>query len=82
MRFYKCIFGIIFLFISLASYPINKDDIAEGNDGRGNRSGEYPFGIESIENVIYITFYQTIENAEISVLSESSECICRDAFSP
>lgn len=82
MRPYKYVVATILLFFSLFTYATGEKEIAEGSEGRGNRSGGYPFGIETIENVIYITFYQTMEYVEISMLSESSECIYRDAFSP
>lgn len=82
MRLYRYLVVTIFLFFSVFMYATDEKDIAEGSEGRGNRSGGYPFGIEMIDHVMYITFYQTMEYVEISVLSESSECIYRDAFSP
>lgn len=76
---------ICFLFIPLFVYSFpssDKDKEVEEGWEKGNRSGGYPFGIEYENAILSLTFYQSIENIEISVLPSRGTPIHQATLSP
>lgn len=85
MKFTNILRLICFLFIPFCVYsspsPDKDKEVAEGWE-KGNRSGGYPFGIEYENAILSLTFYQSIENIEISVLSNDGTPIHQASLSP
>lgn len=85
MRFYAILRLMCFLFISLSVYSAssfyNEKEVSEGWGG-GNRSGGYPFGIEYENAILSLSFYQSMEKIEVSVLTSDGVPVYRDSLSP
>lgn len=84
MKFRKLVWWVCFWLISFLAYSFpsagNEKEIEEAW-GKGNRLESYSFGIEYKEAKLYLTFYQTIQNIEITLLSDLGTMVYQCYFS-
>lgn len=73
-------FGLISFFAYSAPLVWNEKEIEEVW-GKGNRLGSYPFGIEYKEAELYLTFYQSIQKIEVTLLSGIGTMVYQCYFS-